>query len=452
MDLDGRSYAYLLTSCRPSFVAPFAACDMQSYPRQLLGSDHTSLHSSKPTLSKTYLHTTPASAYPTQHQIPAHLLSVPFPSLNFNSSIPEAPYRSLIKYRTAYKWAHTILTSRSFSTSMLNLPGNPSFPILYPVLDLLNHHPRSKVEWFFGETRPDLAAIRRGEVRRPPTMSFQLKNLQDIKNADAVCNNYGPKSNAELLLGYGFVLENNPVEQVLLKARTLSHASEDTHVKQRPFGMDPKAIKYSNAGLRKKENLLGRYQCDVPFFRGVPNFIVQLSYELCLSRRNKFFGDDLAPTARNPVLEHGRCVLGTLVSLYGSILSQCERLEEMPFAGIGEWAYNVRLDENQRNAWLYREGQRHICHCIWKELKWVLTRLSKPECRKDGLPLEPCIATITTALRVFKIESPEAADVFIRTVSKYLHRDVDNPYDTAPSNSEKRIWVFLLIVFSRVRK
>jgi hypothetical protein len=48
-----------------------------------------------------------------------------------------------------------------------------------------------------------------------PTISLVLHS--DISTGDEVFNNYGPKSNAEFILGYGFSLPNNPEDIIFLK-------------------------------------------------------------------------------------------------------------------------------------------------------------------------------------------------------------------------------------------
>ncbi len=44
-----------------------------------------------------------------------------------------------------------------------------------------------------------------------------LQNGRAYSKDEQVFNNYGPKSNAELILGYGFALEDNPEDSLVLK-------------------------------------------------------------------------------------------------------------------------------------------------------------------------------------------------------------------------------------------
>lgn len=78
-----------------------------------------------------------------------------------------------------------MLSSRSFTASALSDPTIDS-PVLIPGLDMLNHSENAKVDWEFGS---DGSIIKTEEV---------------IEAGKEIFNNYGPKSNAELIIGYGF--------------------------------------------------------------------------------------------------------------------------------------------------------------------------------------------------------------------------------------------------------
>lgn len=108
--------------------------------------------------------------------------------------------------RLLYNWAFCMFTSRSFRPSTVLsgrlrgevrekglLPprcGDDDFSLLMPVLDIGNHDLRVEVEWDT-ESQP-------GEVR------FVTK--ERVRPGSQVFNNYGGKTNSELLLGYGFMV------------------------------------------------------------------------------------------------------------------------------------------------------------------------------------------------------------------------------------------------------
>jgi len=73
------------------------------------------------------------------------------------------------------------------------------FPVLLPVFDLANHSPNARVTW------------------RPSNESAGLIGLtNDLVAGGEVFNNYGQKSNEELILGYGFDLALNAANSFLI--------------------------------------------------------------------------------------------------------------------------------------------------------------------------------------------------------------------------------------------
>lgn len=93
---------------------------------------------------------------------------------------------ALTATRELYLWAATVMTSRSFpGPAVFNQPEgslhNPEgkAPVLIPGLDLLNHHPSSRVAWVW-----DAGAC-------------TIKTDELLAEGSEVPNNYGPKSNEE---------------------------------------------------------------------------------------------------------------------------------------------------------------------------------------------------------------------------------------------------------------
>ena len=108
----------------------------------------------------------------------------------------------------AYMWAYTIVTSRSFPEYVVNPDvTDKSRCVLVPFVDLLNHNPSARVEWSNTQTRA-----------RHNT-GFNVKCDSIFSKGDEVLNNYGIKSNEELLFGYGFVIENNTADYLSLKLK-----------------------------------------------------------------------------------------------------------------------------------------------------------------------------------------------------------------------------------------
>lgn len=113
-----------------------------------------------------------------------------------------------------YKWACGIFMSRAFPARVVYpAPGAGPGPgpgqdqdhdltMLVPGVDALNHKPRAAVLWDGTSS----------------TSGFTVSVCAPVAAGDQVFNNYGPKSNEELLLGYGFCVQDaTAFDAVLLK-------------------------------------------------------------------------------------------------------------------------------------------------------------------------------------------------------------------------------------------
>lgn len=116
-----------------------------------------------------------------------------------------------------YLWASMILKSRSFPSYLLKDCGaqneldflQEDVAMLLPLVDLLNHNPGAKVSWGGQKDR------------------FVFESHDTIAAGQELFNNYGQKGNEELLLAYGFCLENNAADSVALKIKAPLHLLPD---------------------------------------------------------------------------------------------------------------------------------------------------------------------------------------------------------------------------------
>lgn len=103
----------------------------------------------------------------------------------------------------AYLWSCAIFNSRAFPFILNEDKAqelNEAF--LIPVFDLLNHDDdKAKVKWGM-----------QGD-------NYTFKSEQKLNPGDEVFNSYGPKTNEELLLSYGFTLEDNRNEKTSISLR-----------------------------------------------------------------------------------------------------------------------------------------------------------------------------------------------------------------------------------------
>lgn len=114
---------------------------------------------------------------------------------------PEASKVSWTSF-SSYVWAAGIFASRAFPKIALTnrcLSINEAF--LYPIVDLLNHNNDTKVKWYSENGQ----------------MCFVTQ--ERLQSGDELFNNYGNKSNEDLLLSYGFVQDNNQYEDSRLTLR-----------------------------------------------------------------------------------------------------------------------------------------------------------------------------------------------------------------------------------------
>ncbi|OSX56701.1 hypothetical protein POSPLADRAFT_1159712, partial [Postia placenta MAD-698-R-SB12] len=132
-----------------------------------------------------------------------------------------------------YLTASTYLSSRAFPSTLLSptpslAPSPDSHPVLLPGVDALNHARGQPVSWAVS-TAPNA----------PSSISLVLHNAHPA--GAELFNNYGPKPNAELILGYGFALPHNPDDTIVLKlggAPAAQHAPQNSAVVGWEVGRD----------------------------------------------------------------------------------------------------------------------------------------------------------------------------------------------------------------------
>ena len=268
-----------------------------------------------------------------------------------------------------------------------------------------------------------------------PRDSFTLKCLEGdaIRPGDELFNNYAPKQNGELLLGYGFCLEDNPIEQFAPKlafSPVLQEFAQETGLlkpKYVPFGMpteflktDPKLEQHF---LRAKGHRFGRYENHVPFFRGIPPSIVHLFFVQTMLTLGLDVYD--VNIERPGII----IVLHILVLLHQAIEQRCHNLPLI--------AQQEPKNKKQRYAKIYRDEQARIIHSIRRELQTAINKLRTWSSHQP--PRRPILLTIAKALAVLKAEFPGAAKKFHQGLEQH---DLRGPED------ENMIWALILIVFA----
>jgi hypothetical protein len=314
-------------------------------------------------------------------------------------------------------WAATIFTSRAFISTHI-LPEIDTVPILFPVVDILNHSVTAKVEWDF-----------------KPHRSFTLRCLEsaNFTAGEELFNNYAPKQNDELLLGYGFCLENNPIEQFALKLafqpELMQYATQMGLMQPGsvPFGMDTSFLQTDpnkeQHFLRAKDHPFGRYENHVPFFRGIPPYIVHFFFiQTILSLEISLDTFDMDKPGE-------RITLQILILLHQALT---QRSFTLPLA-LDLQPKNTK----QRFAKSYRDGQARIIHAVRTELQSTIDALRVPP--NTALPQRSALLTVFDGLAALRAEYPAAAARFETGLKKH---GLEGPQD------EQMIWTLLLITYA----
>ncbi|KAF2690194.1 SET domain-containing protein [Lentithecium fluviatile CBS 122367] len=285
----------------------------------------------------------------------------------------------------SFEWAASILSSRSFSSDRI-LPDREPFPILFPVVDILNHSTNANIEW---------------DAR--PFEDFALKQTKHeaVQPGDEIFNNYFPKQNGEWLLAYGFCFPDNPVEQFAIKM-TIPLPMEEALRKvglykpeNVPFGMS-KAFLASNPNqeqqyLRTRGHPFERYENSVCFLRGIPPWIVHLHFIMVLQNLG------IEPASVDKAHPPARIVFDILLKLYEA-LEMKSRL--LPILDSPRTFPNIK----QKYAYIYRNGQARIIHAVREELRAVFDKL---QVQNQMSPSRPVIISTTEALIALKSDFPE---------------------------------------------
>lgn len=270
-----------------------------------------------------------------------------------------------------YQWAYSIFSSRSFRPSLVisdqdrqSLPSGVSiddFSVLLPLFDIGNHEMTADVRW---------------ELRHDRQSCCELRVGREFGPGQQVFNNYSMKTNAELLLGYGFMIPesdelHNDYTHVRKRTNT-PKASEEYYISRRP--------------MDHPSSLLGRYRQDlvvdlppgkpmVGAFRHVqPDMVWDIFCTLITpeqraqlipvsvnentedeerQRQHKFFSGDVDEgSPAHAALEH------TMAIIQHKVMQELERLEETDVE-VAPGDEEV-LTGNQRLALEYRQRCRMV--------------------------------------------------------------------------------------------
>ncbi|KAF4976867.1 hypothetical protein FZEAL_6532 [Fusarium zealandicum] len=160
-----------------------------------------------------------------------------------------------------YQWAYSIFSSRSFRPSLVlgpedrqRLPdgvGLDDFSVLMPLFDVGNHDMAVDIRWELDEQ----------------SKSCSLKVGKAYQPGEQVFNNYSMKTNAELLLGYGFMLPesdelHNDYVHVRKRQAAQGVATEEYYISLRPIRHASSLLARSKQAIHLSESasVIGAFQ------------------------------------------------------------------------------------------------------------------------------------------------------------------------------------------------
>ncbi|KAJ2456090.1 hypothetical protein EV183_000433 [Coemansia sp. RSA 2336] len=315
-----------------------------------------------------------------------------------------------------YMWAAMIMMSRTFTGKLLAQKDENDTRIMLPFVDMLNHDVQAKVEFTDTESTLDVATC------------------VDIGQGDEVCYSYGPKGNDELLLGYGFIIPNNPYNRYTLR---LNYA-QDPLVAEKQELLDRADIKTNEFYLQLGE---------------LPTNLLSLVRIMCMNDADVFYAKrDGAATNLGLRLELGAQFMLALYMENKMALLLQEKPKEMT--------------ANARLALEYRQGIIDILQHAKSILETSILKLLEHGCQvfasdlhslpsyicKDGRPLPLDVAEEGNRKRKRVDEDVDAVQSFIDTVLITEESFAKDPeFQTAAEQIDAEPDVLLTLFILRIR-
>ena len=284
------------------------------------------------------------------------------------------------------------------------------FRVLFPVIDAANHHHDAKVEWRFDPGR------------------FVFKAIDSVQAGSEVLNNYGPKANAELLIGYGFCIEDNPYDTVLL---TLKEPPQELQ-------MDLKLVHagyFTSDGTWNSDKATFGIKRTSPdpmsrmsIFSQLPEPLLELLLYTLRSERDLVFQFVESPLqyltsgdGRRYLPHIARMIVESLVS----------KLSKLQSASLPRKPSN----DKQKQASIYREGQIAIIETVTNGLRTYLRSL-----RRGQSP--GALLTLEEAMRIFASVNSVSCQNFLAGIR--ANANTDDVEQLTLAGWEEGVWVLLL--------
>lgn len=307
---------------------------------------------------------------------------------------------------------------------MLDLSHAPedrkTFSVLFPLMDIGNHNPIAKVDWTYDPGR------------------FSLTVQDEIAKGEQVFNNYGPKGNDELLMGYGFCITDNPHDCVHLAMRQPQPGLQEM-------------LRTSRLGYFKTS---GEWNTEAATFKLVRSQVLQaVSQESTPSQiwdaipvpLAEFFcynvqlerGHTILPIGDpQQYLYHGwgrrllpRMAYHMLMALVPKTTKLAQSTTTLP---------STPQNPRQANAKIYRDGQYEILDAVQTSLARFVKSLRPAEGPVPG----PAVWKLEEVFDVWKAESPDLHKSFTAGMKKFL--GTSKLSKLPDTDQEEQVWVLWL--------
>ncbi|KAK3640108.1 hypothetical protein LTR56_012084 [Elasticomyces elasticus] len=282
-----------------------------------------------------------------------------------------------------FRWSITMFTSRAFSsavirpqeskywttykmnaqgrrqTVLLDMSSAPAedlhFSVLFPVQDAGNHSNNAHVDWAYDPGR------------------FSVSVTDPVEAGAEVFNNYGPKGNDELLMGYGFCIPDNPYDTVML---TLKPPPDDLQGELRTVhpGYFTTDGQWSSDKATFRLRRMPREMEDVELvFEYLPEALLELLLYILRHERRLGFEFQQSPLVYLKTDPGGPRYLPHIARMIvQSLAPKLQKLQSatLPPGGPG--------NSKQLQASMYRSGQMEIIQATMAALRTFTRSLLKP--------------------------------------------------------------------------
>ncbi|KAF2460255.1 hypothetical protein BDY21DRAFT_160128 [Lineolata rhizophorae] len=313
-----------------------------------------------------------------------------------------------------YLWASTIFTSRGFaSDDAFHIEGE-LFSLLCPLMDALNHKNRSKVTWSTEDQK------------------FIINTEESLKTGEEIFNNYGARSNEQLLFSYGFAVEDNVADGVTVRLGPAPTIVHETMKRDYPGHFKSEEWNGVEATFQLRgPGHFARYSSTGHGIDGVPPIMFALFKELAFYERNTT-GDQ----GRRNIPLNSLCELSARRTLLSQLFGRRMAITAND-ATLPSQPQNLK----QMYAKIYRESQVKILHDLIKELEEDL-RLGSMN-KDDGYP-HFVLGSLEDALNLLLKEFSGIHRQFTSGIEAFFQTsDLDALFE---SGWEDVIWIIFMCV------